>query len=700
MMDNINEINIDKNPSRNLNKRKTEVFSINKYSFNSYDFQKELLFFKNEILKDIHDSEAKYNEKFINFTEEQNEIIKSYEKKFLEQEQKITYLSNMLQDFYKKEKFEKYFLEFTAKFEHSLTEVESKIYILKGEMKYLIDQLEKNMLEHLFYPGKIGTNFQFKDLHAFIDFVLDSIKQLGTYQEILKSYEIHKIKNNLLKEIKTVQLQVKNNFYNLTKFTTDKISESEQKMLNVLKEYNTQFVDVRLENNEHANKLQKKMDEVSNNFEQIIQIRKDIHLKNEEHDKKFENIIQNIEEKENKIIEQKNEINNIDTKFNLLTTYIDNQNTEFNNDNQNLNSRNNNSSKYNKTIRIQSAKDFIDRQLRLMSKGIITNKDDSNNNYRTLSETKIFNSEDNKIYDKYDNNSNTITNINQPQIKKSFIINKKLSFKGDSFIKKYITGKISIGDMYNHPNNAILRNNNNSNNNNIKNDNYDSNNINHNNDKNDRYNNNKNNDNKNSVINNKKINNINNNKNNNNKNNRNDMNDDINYNINNKSSNLYNNMNNNINNNIDNIKFNLNNNKIKHEIIPSKINTNFIAKKDNSKLLNFTKLQSSLANTENKKLQSLNIDNSNLTNNKIITQSFSDGNYNSLKSKLIKNENFIKGMNSINSINNIFNKRNNINLFISPSNTYQKSSYNKYIESQLIREKKYGKKRNKLLIIQ
>ena len=33
MMDNINEINIDKNPSRNLNKRKTETFSINKYSF-------------------------------------------------------------------------------------------------------------------------------------------------------------------------------------------------------------------------------------------------------------------------------------------------------------------------------------------------------------------------------------------------------------------------------------------------------------------------------------------------------------------------------------------------------------------------------------------------------------------------------------------------------------------------------------------
>ena len=107
-MEKSDEINIDKNISRNPNKRKTDIIPINKFTFNSYDFQKDLLFFKNEILKDIHDLEAKNNEKFNNFNEEQNLIINSYEKKFLEQEQKINYLSNMLQNSFKKEKLEKY----------------------------------------------------------------------------------------------------------------------------------------------------------------------------------------------------------------------------------------------------------------------------------------------------------------------------------------------------------------------------------------------------------------------------------------------------------------------------------------------------------------------------------------------------------------------------------------------------------------
>ena len=58
--------------------------------------------------------------------------------------------------------------------------------------------------------------------------------------------------------------------------------------------------------------------------------------KNKEQDQKLENIIQNIADNEIRIIEQNKEINNVDKKFNLLTTYIDNQNednynTQYNN---------------------------------------------------------------------------------------------------------------------------------------------------------------------------------------------------------------------------------------------------------------------------------------------------------------------------------------------------------------------------------
>ena len=569
-MENSNEINTDKNKLRNLNKRKTDINPINKFTFNSYEFQKELIFFKNEILKDIHDFEVKQDEKLVNYIEEQTKIINSYEENFIEQNQKITYLSNMIQDSFKKEKFEEYFAEFNTKFDKNLSQIETKIYRLQNDIKFVLNQQEKNFREHIFYPGKIGLNYQFKDLHAFIDFVLDSIKQLGTYQDILKSYEIHKIKNNIEKDLKTMQLQIKNNFYSLTKFITDKINQSEQKMLKNLENYNTQFVDVRLENNQHANDLQKKMKEVSNNFEQILIIRKDINLKNKEQDKKFENIIQNMEESENKIIEQKKEINNIDTKFNLLTTYIDNKNAENINDNHSS-SKNLNNIKSNRKTRIQSAKDFIDTQLRLISKGIIPSKDIINNN-RTLSESKINNSEFN---DNYDNDNRTF-NVNKQHHKKSLIMNKKYSFRGDSFIKGYITGKISLGEMYNRPSEVFNKNN--------------------------------------------------------------------------------------------------NNDKIKNETNPLKINHNLTPINDNNNKLNINNIKSQ--------------------KNKFILKSLSDGNYFSRNSKLVNKENFMKEIFSITERKNIFNQ------VLSPLKSYQKIPNYKLLEQQLNREKKYGKKRNKLLIIQ
>ena len=72
----------------------------------------------------------------------------------------------------------------------------------------------------------------------------------------------------------------------------------------------------------------------------------------EETDRKIENIIQNIAENRNKLNEQNYEINNVDTKFKLLTTFIDNQNEEnFNNQNSYFHIGNINH-KYNKLKRV------------------------------------------------------------------------------------------------------------------------------------------------------------------------------------------------------------------------------------------------------------------------------------------------------------------------------------------------------------
>ena len=178
----------------------------------------------------------------------------------------------------------------------------------------------------------------------------------------MKNFELHKIRKNLEYDLNALQLQIKNNFRVLSSFTTEKINESEQKMKKLLDDYNTQFVDVRLENNKNANEIQKRIDEVTNNFDQIIQIKKEINEKNEEQEKKMENIINDIHNNENKIMEHNQEMITANKKFNLLASYIDNTVMDNSNEYYNFNS----GYYYNKSPkkRIQSAKEFIERNLR------------------------------------------------------------------------------------------------------------------------------------------------------------------------------------------------------------------------------------------------------------------------------------------------------------------------------------------------
>ena len=593
-MENFEKVNDNHFFNRNLNKKITDIISKNKFSINNnnFDVQKELLFFKNEILKDMRNLEAKQTEKLLNFKEEQTKLTNLYEKKFLSQNEKINYLSNLIVDYFRKEKFEKYYEEFKKGIEKNFAEMTTKIYTLEGEIKDVLYKQENFFNENVLYPGVIGYQCKFKDLHDFVDYVLETIKKIELFQDILKSYELHKLQKNLETDLNTIQTTIKNNFHSLSKFTTDKVNESEQKMLQVLQDYNTQFVDVRIENNKNADNLMKRMNEVENNFERIIQIRKELNKKNEEQDKKLENIIQNVDDNLNKINEHNKEIRDVDTKFNLLTTYIDMQNEDNFDNKYNMYSRNYENNKFISSKRIKSARDFIARQMRLLSKGEPFINDDYNisftkQGFNTGSNNK-FNNSNNEIaktqFRTINNNINPIRN---------FAKHKKFEIKGDSFIKRYITGKIGINDMYSHPKDL---------------------------------------------------------------------------------------------------------NKEKMDTPPTKNINYFSPKNDKSNLFNLTKLQSKQdkkeINYKKDKPKMLKINNNNFQNHKNFTKSLSDGNYNNQNKKLISHENFVK------EINDILNKRHKNIQFNSIYNN-QKTSYNKFSEQQLDKDKRFiPKKRKKLLIIQ
>ena len=180
-------------------------------------------------------------------------------------------------------------------------------------------------------------------------------------------------------------------------------------MKNLLDNYNSKFVDLRVENHETANMLKQQINDVANSFGKIIEIKNEIDERYEEQDQKIENLKIDIANNEVKINEQKNEINTFDKKIQLLTRYIDNNFPQDNNNNNNNNnmdmSRNNRAFK---GRRVRSAKEYIE--------GLIY----------------VFNSDNN--------------NENSKKNKKT----KKFNFKAESFVKRYIKGKIGIDDMYKH----------------------------------------------------------------------------------------------------------------------------------------------------------------------------------------------------------------------------------------------------------
>ena len=397
-----------------MNKITTNKDIIKEYNFNNpKTLKQDLLFFKDDILKDIRIFENNLRDTLSIQNDEQTDRINLYEKKIESQTQKISYLSNLIAEIKEKTKVEEMLEKFQIQTEQNLSKIDIKINSLQKEMRDGLYKNEKFFTENILYPGIIGYECRFSNFHSFIDYILSNIHQFTVFQELVKSYEFHKIKNKLEKDLKIINLQLKNNFQTNSQFTIEKINESEKKLINLINDYNTKFIDVRFENNKTANMIKKEIEELSNNFGKIIEIKKELNDKYEIHEKKIEEMKTDITNNENKVNEQKKELDNYIKRLNLLTTYIDNNLVQ----NENNYNNNHEMSRNNRTFkgkRIHSAKEYIDRWL------------------------------NQKIPD---------NNINKDNIKNLKKNNKKFFFKGESFIKRYIKGKIDLGEMYLHPKN-------------------------------------------------------------------------------------------------------------------------------------------------------------------------------------------------------------------------------------------------------
>ena len=281
------------------------------------NFQKELLFFKDDILKDIKKFELKQNSKY-NEIENSIELqIKSFEEKINNITEKIAN-SSKFNDNIIEEKIESLY-EFKEKIKEKTLSNELKIESIYNDLHKSIYKYDKMFSDSIIYPGIIGNMSKFKTFHEYIDYTLVQIGEINTFKEKnlldLKSYKI-KLENL----IESFKYQINNITNSMTEFTTKCVNDCEERIRNFyIKGYNEKLLDMNLQNNKSYLLLKEEFEFMKKEWEKMLQIKKDIYYK-------FDNETSNIRESYNNISLKfegyKNEFNLIKNRFTQLSEFI------------------------------------------------------------------------------------------------------------------------------------------------------------------------------------------------------------------------------------------------------------------------------------------------------------------------------------------------------------------------------------------
>ena len=151
-------------------------------SFNSNRMKKDLLIFKDELLKDLKRLQTKLYEKAEDneiYTKEKIEEFNLQIKKYSE---KVMSLSNsIITDKAIRENVES-LIEYKNKNQEIVMTNGIQLDNLEKEFYNNIYRIDNILKESVIYPGIIGNITKFKTFHDFIDYVVQEISQLNTFK--------------------------------------------------------------------------------------------------------------------------------------------------------------------------------------------------------------------------------------------------------------------------------------------------------------------------------------------------------------------------------------------------------------------------------------------------------------------------------------------------------------------------------------
>ena len=283
----------------------------------------ELLYFKNDILKDMKDSMGKFQNKYSKKINDLEEKLKNFQTKSEETLNKLSVITeNLSTHSINPEKFSG-LEKFKTKANESLININFKIKSIENELHNSISKYDKIIVDALMFPGIIGSKNEFKNLHELMDYLLMNTrkllisrdKEISDKKELKKkiddNFDMYKSQlsfcSNKVDEFNQVFKKMEEaDIFNNIETLKNNSKENQQKETNIVKRIEENEKSLENINNELTNNIKEKMQNLYLELsKEIININENIHI---------------IQDKYNESIndhdELKHEIDNIKYKLN------------------------------------------------------------------------------------------------------------------------------------------------------------------------------------------------------------------------------------------------------------------------------------------------------------------------------------------------------------------------------------------------
>ena len=361
----------------------------------SVPFQKDIMYFKEDVLTSIKELTNKLNTKFTEASDQLNSQITSYDTKFDVLSQKISDLSYLItKDKTLTDKIST-LLEFKASTETTLTSLQIRESIHTKQITDAVYKYDKVIIDNLLLPGIIGNNCRFKTFREFADYLLTQMNQFTTFKD-KQIIDLESYKSKLESLTKSLTSQINTLNTTVTMQTNQSINDSEERIKDLLTIYDNRLEDMRIENSKFVMDLKAQYNSLMQEWKKVLGIKQEIF-------KRFDNEVESIVESNKDLLNRfdgyKKEFKLIKNRFTQLSEFI--KDVRFRMNAGGLQKK--------ETVQISSVINFSKKQ--------VYKEESSDNTFRLM------------------NNNNS---------------NQKDNTVTESFLKKYITGEVDL-DTYLEP---------------------------------------------------------------------------------------------------------------------------------------------------------------------------------------------------------------------------------------------------------